>query len=129
MHVDQRTKNQSTGFDPNTLEHNSAARPCASIESELSPEVQRCCKLFGGIFNRNNIQQIMSLMKYSLDLSNPWISQYYQGYGNDASKQIVGATRSLYKVWLAKGDNELLNLLSKDGNLNFPRSFGYVSFI
>ena len=71
----------------------------------------------------------MSLMKYSLDLSNPWISRYYQGYGNDVSKQLGGDTRDLYKDWLAKGDDELLKLLLKDGKSNFLRSSGYVSFI
>ena len=63
-------------------------------------------------------------MKYSLDLSNPWISRYYQGDGNDASRQGVGAMRSLYKVWLAKGDDELLKTFSKDGDLNFLQRFG-----
>ena len=114
---------------PGSLDHNSAAQPCASIESESTPEVKSCCKLFDGIFNNNNIQQIMSLMKYSLDLSNPWISQYYQGHKNDASKQIVGDTRSLYKVWLAEGGDEFLNLLAKDRDFNFLQSFGYVTFI
>ena len=71
----------------------------------------------------------MSLMKYSLDLSNPWISQYYQGFGNYSSREIVGATRALYKVWLAKGDHELRKLFAKDGDLKFLRSFGYVSFV
>ena len=69
----------------------------------------------------------MSLMKYSLDLSTPWISQYYQGYGNDASKHTVGDKRALNKVWLAKEGGELLKMLSKDEDLNFLQSFGYAS--
>ena len=70
------------------------------------------------------MQQIMLLMKYSLDLSNPWIPQYYQGYTSDASKQTIEAKRALYKVWLAEEDDELLKMLSTSGDPNLLRRFG-----
>ena len=66
----------------------------------------------------------MSLMKYSLDLSNPRISQYYYSYKDDKAKPTFGTMRDLYKVWLAESDNELLKLLSTNGELNFLAGFG-----
>ena len=63
-------------------------------------------------------------MKYSLDLSNPWISQYYRSYKDDESKQTSGAMRYLYKVWLAEGNDELLKLFTTKDDLNFLQNFG-----
>ena len=123
LHADPMAQNESTEFGPDRPEHITTTRPCAIMESE-SPEIQSCCKLFDGIFRRSNIQQIMLLMKYSLDLSNPWTSQYYQGHEDNETKQTVGNTRDLYKVWPAEHDDELLKLFSTAGNLNFLQSFG-----
>ena len=101
---------------------NATKPPCTSIEKDDVPEVQSCCRLFDDIFRRSNTQQIMSLMKYSLDLSNPWIPQYYHSYEDDDAMQTFGATRDLYKVWLAESDDELLKLSNRE--LNFAQEFG-----
>ena len=63
-------------------------------------------------------------MKYSLDLSNPWIPQYYHSYKDDESTQTFGAARDLYKVWLAERTDELLKLFATKDDLNFLQHFG-----
>ena len=52
--------------------------PCMDVD--LSPDIKVCCDLFNGLFHRDNIKQIMMLMKHSLEYSNPWIQEYD---GND----------------------------------------------
>ena len=124
LHVDTTSKNRSNVYDPDHPALIATNRPCSSIDTDVLPEVKSCCRLFDDIFRRSNIQQIMSLMKYSLDLSNPWISQYYHNYEEDEDMQTLRTTRDLYKGWLAEGDDELLKLLSTNGEINFLQGFG-----
>ena len=63
-------------------------------------------------------------MKYSLDLSNPWIPQYFRNYTDDESKQNYETMRDLYKIWLAENNEELLKVFSKSRDLDFVRNFG-----
>ena len=98
--------------------------PCHSAETEFDAEVQKCCILFDKIFQRNNIKQIMSLMKYSLDLSNPWIAKYYEAVQNDKAIQKFGTMRDAYKFWLSGTENDMLTLMKKSGVENFINEFG-----
>ena len=93
--------------------------PCSVTEETLLPEVAKCCRVLGGMFHRSNIESIMSLMKYSLDLSNPWVTQYYQMENEDHDKQTLGDNRDIYKFWLTMSDNRMLDLFLKDERHNF----------
>ena len=99
--------------------------PCSSFESE-SRNVQTCCVLFDRLFRSENTRTIMSIMKYSLDLSNPWISRYYQQQkdGQERPKHI--AARDLYRIWLAEEDNEMVRMISNSGEPNALSSLGYA---
>ena len=105
-------KYKSTSFTP----------PCSVIEEHVSLEGQKCCQLLNTVFHRRNTDKIMTLLKYSLDMSNPWITQYYKGEKED--KQTLGDNRDMYKLWLTNRDNELINLFSKNGRDNFPQEYG-----
>jgi hypothetical protein len=68
-------------------------------------------------------------MKYSLDLSNPWVTQYYPTDKEGPDKQTLGDNRDIYKVWLGMTANEMLKLFSKNGRHNFLEANGYLSKI
>ena len=74
------------------------------------------------MFHRRNTDTIMTLMKYSLDLSNPWITQYYQAENDDM--QTLQDNRNMYKLWVTGSENELIKLFSKKGQHNFPNEYG-----
>ncbi len=74
------------------------------------------------MFHRRNTDTIMTLMKYSLDLSNPWITQYYQAENDDM--QTLQDNRNMYKLWVTGSENELIKLFSKKGQNNFPNEYG-----
>ena len=122
LHIDFTSAR--TAFDDDIQESVGTKPPCSMIEAEPLPEVQSCCKVFDGLFRRSNMQQIMSLMKYSLDLSNPWISQYFNYHTKDKSTLDRGSMRALYKIWFAKNHDELLELFPTSGDLNFFKDFG-----
>ena len=74
------------------------------------------------MFHRRNTDTIMTLMKYSLDLSNPWITQYYQAENDDM--QTLQDNRNMYKLWVTGSENELIKLFLKKGQHNFPNEYG-----
>ena len=51
--------------------------PCANKADDGSEKVQKCCGLFSHMFDRRYSQQILMLMKYSLEISNPGKFQYF----------------------------------------------------
>ena len=85
LYIDFTSETKATGFDHDKEDHIGITPPCSMINAELVPEVQSCCKVLDGIFSRSNLPEIMSLMKYSLDLSNPWISQYFHNFTDHGS--------------------------------------------
>ena len=97
--------------------------PCKDIEKE-SIEVQHCCRLFAKLYKNTNIQQIMALMKYSMDISNPWISQYDGMAREKEFEHRSDVNRHLGKAWLAENNEVLLRLFSEKTNMNFLRQFG-----
>ena len=104
--------------------------PCHSTEQERFPEIQRCCLLFNEMFQRSNIEQIMTLMKFSLDLTSPWINKYYTSPKEsqlsqrceDQSSDEFHEMRDLYKVWLA-GDG-ISTSVFQNGLESFLHEFG-----
>ena len=74
-------------------------------------------------------------MKYSLDLTNPWITKYYDSSARDQELQTGGSgnidyfprRRDLYKFWLA--DDELSHSILLNGNEDWMGKFGYVNFL
>ena len=97
--------------------------PCQDMMQE-SNEVRQCCKLHASLYKSNNIQQVMSIMKYSLELSNPWIFQYYKtlrGNGIIYDKERI---KQIPKVWMAENKNEALKIFPGKINLDFFRQFG-----
>ena len=75
-----------------------------------------CCQLFGSAFRQSNLPQILTLMKYSLELSDPWISQY-QRYHEHGSMGVLRKRRELHRPWLTDDDNELRKLLLNSSTL------------
>jgi hypothetical protein len=110
--------------NPDVEKSNSkAVTPCEKEEHE-SIEVRNCCNLFSELFQRNNIEQIMALMKYSLELSSPWIPHYYKNDGEQEIMKNSMINKYMYKAWLIEDDVSLLNLFSKNENFDFLKEFG-----
>ena len=73
-------------------------------------------------------------MKYSLDLTNPWITKYYDSSARDQELQTGGSgnidyfprRRDLYKFWLA--DDELSHPMLLNRKDSWLDEFGYVKF-
>ena len=97
--------------------------PCQN-ENEENFSVQKCCKLLASTHKNTNIQQIMSLMKYSLDLSNPWITQYFKKQGKSEIGLNANFNRFLSKFWLKENKDSVMELFARNGNVEFPQSFG-----
>ena len=116
-------KNGSSDDLLNTESYRLTTPPCQDIEKE-STKVRNCCNMFSKAYRNANTKQIMALMKYSLDIANPWISQYQAKpkdiqYGNNRYM-----SRQISKAWFAKNNEELLKLFSRTQDMNFLNSFG-----
>ena len=70
------------------------------------------------------MEAIMTLMKYSLDMSNPWVTQYYEQADEDNNTQTFGDNRDINRLWITMSDNEMLKLFSKNGKYNFEKQWG-----
>ena len=81
------------------------------------------------MFQTKNTETIMSLMKHSLDLSNPWLTKYYGKENVGRNKQSLDDNRDIFKAWLANGGNEILNMFSTNGRHDFPHEYGLVPVI
>ena len=81
-----------------------------------------CCQLFGPAFAGSNILQIMTLMKYSLELSDPWVSHYHD-YNEDAGVGTYRKRRNFHRLWLADNENELRKRLLRSTNVDILRGW------
>ena len=102
----------------------SSKPPCSATEENNSHEVKQCCRVLDGMFHRSNTETIMMLMKYSLDLSTPWVTQYYPSEKEGQDPQTSGDNRNMYKVWLPTSGSGILDLFSKNGQYNFLEENG-----
>ena len=98
--------------------------PCSVTEETLSQELTKCCRVLNGMFHKSNTESIMPLMKYSLDISNPWVPQYYATEKEGYEKQTFGDNRDIYKLWLNMSGNKMRELFSKNGRHNFLEENG-----
>ena len=71
----------------------------------------------------------MTLMKYSFDFSNPWLTKYYGKENCDCEKQSFGDNRNIFQSWINRGGKKLLDIFSINGRHSFPHEYGLVSFI
>ena len=95
--------------------------PCDATRNAKSIKMNGCCNLFNDLFNEINMMKIMFMLKYSLDFSKPWISQYYHrgGKRENANQKIGKTTRDLDKIWMADiGQNSFGAQSHNDGNDN-----------
>ena len=93
------------------------------VEQE-STEIQECCRLFSKIYNNGNRKQIMGLMRYSLDLSTPWISQYY-GNPNDQDMTLNSeVSRYMRKLWLTESNDPMFEIFPENTDFDFLGNFG-----
>ena len=76
-----------------------------------------CCHLFGSAFQRSNLPNILTLMKYSLELSDPWISQYHS-YNEHAGNKLFRERRELHRIWITDNDEELRKLIANVSTLD-----------
>ena len=65
-------------------------------------------------------------MKYSLDLSNPWLTKYFGNGNMDCNKQSLEDNHDIFKVWLANSGHEILKLFSTNGRHDFAHKYGLV---
>ena len=66
----------------------------------------------------------MPSKKYTLEMSSPWITQYYRAENEGLNKQTLGDNRLMYKAWLATNGNEMLDLFATNGQNNFFEQTG-----
>ena len=97
--------------------------PCTNEGAEKF-EVRQCCQLLDKTYNNANSQQIMALMKYSLDLSNPWITQYFEQKDDSDSKFNDDVRRLISQSWFAGNHDPIVSSLSRKGDVNLLQKFG-----
>ena len=97
--------------------------PCQDINQEPF-EIQQCCRLFSKHFKNTNLKQVMSLMRHSLDLTNPSISHYYKKRKYNGTGYNLKSIKSLSKEWLFETEDEIMKLFPGKPNGDFLQQFG-----
>ena len=82
--------------------------PCTGDESDDKPGIKGCCLLYDHLFRRDNIQEILTLMKYSLDMSNPLITGHH--IRDENVERNIHGRRQIYV------DRQLQELILKNNN-------------
>ena len=123
LDIDDQIKNSSSDVSQNAESEMIVTPPCQDIESE-SVEIQNCCNVFTMIYKNTNVKQIMALMKYSMEISNPWISQYYYKNKEKDLENNEYGSRHLSKGWFSQNKDSLLKLFSRELDLDFLQKFG-----
>ena len=112
------TTNRSNDLSKNTQNDIVLTPPCQDIEKE-SIRIKRCCEMLAKTHRNTNFKQVMTLMKYSLDVSKPWVSQYH-------TKTLDSyVSRHLSKAWFAYNKDSIMKLFSNEQNMSFLKTFGY----
>ena len=78
--------------------------PCNSAQLNVYPEVRKCCDVLEYTFSNVATKQIMEMMKYSLEVSDPLIPKYINrnaNVGNSYEKK-----RKYYLSWLSNSQKE-----------------------
>ena len=68
----------------------------------------------------------MGLMKYSLDLSTPWIPQYYGSTNAQDMRIDRNEQRHMTKLWLNENKESVLKIFPNNTDFTFLENFGYV---
>ena len=97
--------------------------PCTELDTE-SDRIKICCDLLDKIYHGDNLEQIMTLMKYSLGLLSPSVSQYTQKLNQKASSSISDISRLMSQDWLLQNQNILLRIFSNQNRLQLFEDLG-----
>lgn len=97
--------------------------PCQDISKE-SFGVQKCCSLLSNHLKRANLKPVMSLMKHSLELTNPWYSHYYNNQDDNEIKYDSEMVKYLNKAWLVENNDAVMKIFSDNPNGDFLHQFG-----
>ena len=81
-----------------------------------------CCHLFGSAFRRSNLPQILTLMKYSLDLSDPSLNQYRR-YREHGGMGLSWKRRELHRLWITDDNDQLRRLILNASTLEHLRGW------
>lgn len=98
--------------------------PCSSTKEDISDKMKSCCDRFAKLINHKNIEELMLLLKFSLDLSRPWISQYYTR--GDLDRKTSSITRDIDKTWMAQVGRFLLETQYAPDNRLLFEKLGYI---
>ena len=64
------------------------------------------------VFVHQNLQNIMRLMKYSLEATNPWISKYFDEFDKKSPSSFRNI-QDFFKFWISSYDDELKSLIGE----------------
>ena len=67
-------------------------------------------------------------MKYSLELSDPWISQYHS-YREQAGQNSFWERRDLHRLWISDDNEELQTLMLNASTLDHLHGWRYTTHI
>ena len=79
------------------------------------------------LFKRGNIKAIMSLIKYSLDMTDSWLPHFHN-LKDKKDGPLILKTREMYKSWIARKDNDLRKLILNDFGAEMLHGWRYVSY-
>ena len=85
-----------------------AFHPCSNANYDIKQEIKECCELLDGSFKDIAAHEIMMIMKYSLEVSDPMILKY-SGRDHKQTKSFH-LERNLLQLWLDKIDDKLKHL-------------------
>ena len=97
--------------------------PCTELDTE-SANIKICCDLLDKIYQGDNLEQIMSIMKYSLGILSPSISQYTQNLNQKGSSSVSEISRLMNQDWLLQNENILLRIFSNQNRLQLFEDLG-----
>ena len=90
---------------------------------DLSPDIKVCCDLFNSLFRRDNIKQIMMLMKHSLEYSKPWIQEFFEETDFEGGNELW-LEKALNRLRSEGNDEKFRNALPMNGEFDFLEDFG-----
>ena len=101
--------------------NNTNQPPCMDVD--LSPDIKICCDLFNSLFHRDNIKEIMMLMKHSLEYSKPWIQEYDDDTDLEGENELW-VEKALDRIRIEGNDEKFRNALPMNGQFDFLKDFG-----
>ena len=93
-------------------------------DENVLPHMQGCCKMIDQMFDRRNIEKIMTLMKYTFGPSVPWLPQHFSSF-EDKDMRTAELAKDMRRIGLDHADNESQKRVLQDNDLDYLQGWRF----